>query len=81
MNSEIKCYICNSNINCPCSTIDKNRPEKSRVCAIWYRDKLNYPRMFVFSDFTTKDPNWIHICSRNCKLKLPDDCIYKHICR
>lgn len=76
----VKCYVCSKNINCKCNEINDPLNNKHIVkqydSCYWVKVNVkkyqnNYPIAWLYDDFI--DKKIIHICSRNCKLKLPLD--------
>ena len=77
-NKKINCFICNKEINCECLKYqDYKNPRLYSPCAHSWGGTPQYPMSFPYSDFVSPDPNWRHVCSKECHGKLPDDCMYK----
>ena len=60
----IACYVCNTNITCPCIGERQFRP-KERTCALFFE---KWPRSYIGSDGDGEPARvLLHICSRKCE--------------
>jgi len=68
-NTEIRCHICNIEIDCICK-YEGGRP-KDKTCAmnhVWN----NYPQSQMYCrEFGVSPIIHIHICSKSCDINLP----------
>jgi len=71
---QINCFTCKKEVKCDCY----DRPPEKSLCSYSWCGKSDYPMSFPYSDFISPNPNWMHVCSRECRGKLPNDCLYRY---